>query len=111
LQLSMDLSGINRSKTIDAPEGSRPIAELSRRLGGAAALTDGLKGLGQEPPGGSALSGGQSTTTTPDDGTSTSGGGGPSPDAFKSYARCLDKAAPENRVALQRCSRLLKRSR
>lgn len=110
LQVSLDLADVNRPKAIQAPEASRPIAELSRRLGGAAALTDGLKGLGQEPPGGSALSGGQGTTTTPNQSTSTTGSG-PSADAFKSYARCLDKADPENRVALQRCSRLLKGSR
>jgi hypothetical protein len=41
-------------------------------------------------------------------GTSTApSGGAPTADDFKRYADCLDKAAPEDTAALQRCARLL----
>jgi hypothetical protein len=47
--------------------------------------------------------------------TQALGGGGTSPptarpqgDAFKKYARCLDKAKPGDTDALQRCARLLR---
>lgn len=110
LELSVDLTQLNRPQRIEAPEDSRPIAELSRRLGGAAALSEGLKGLGGERPGGSALPGG--TETTPSDpGGAAAPGAGADGDAFQRYSDCLDKANPESRTGLQRCSRLLRRSR
>lgn len=108
LELSVNLTHLNRPQRIEAPDDSRPIAELSRRLGGVAALTESLKGLGDERPGGSGLSGGTETTPSAPGGAP---GPGTDPDVFKRYSDCLDQANPESRTELQRCSRLLRRRR
>lgn len=101
LRFSLDLTKTNGGQTIEAPAKSRPISDLSKQLGGAAAL--------------GALGGGQGIlpTTPPTPGTTTpapSGGGTtstPDPTAFKRYADCLDKAKPGDTRALSRCSALL----
>jgi hypothetical protein len=105
LELAVNFSELDRPQRIEAPEDARPIAELSKRLGGAAALSAGLKGLG-DGPGGSGLSG--ATPATP---PGSGGPEAPGPDAFRRDSDCLEKADPRSRTALQRCSRLLDRSR
>jgi hypothetical protein len=120
LQFSIEFRDVNGDQEIEAPARARPLSELTRSLGGAGALGDAL---------GSATGGAdEGTDTTPDEttvpttpttpatptpqvpnGSGTAGQGGGEPDAedFKAYAECLDKAAPEDTAALQRCAELL----
>ncbi|MGI8749979.1 MAG: hypothetical protein ACR2J6_05415 [Thermoleophilaceae bacterium] len=104
LRFSLDLTKANGGQTIEAPAKSRPIGDLSKKLGGAAAL--GALGGGAQ---------GITPTTPPTPGTTTpapSGGGTmatPGPTAFKRYRACLDKAKPGDTQALSRCSALLSR--
>ncbi len=96
LRFTLDLTHANGNQKIGAPANPRPISDLSKQLGGAAALGALGGSQGTPPP----------TATTP----SPSGGGQtttPDPASFKRYARCLDKAKPGDTQALSRCSKLL----
>jgi hypothetical protein len=98
LRFTMDLSHTNGSQTVQAPKSARPISDLSKQLGGAAAL--------------GALGGASGTDTTPQTTTPSTGSGtSTTPDsaAFKRYADCLDKAKPDDTQAITRCSALLSR--
>jgi hypothetical protein len=104
LQLTIELAKVNGSQKIEAPAKARPIADLTKQLGGASALS-GLGGADADPgtvtsPG----AGGVPSTTTPDGTTA------PSPDTkgFKAYSNCLDKARPDDTKALSRCAELLR---
>jgi hypothetical protein len=101
LRFTVDLAKTNGQQKIEAPASSRPIGDLSKQLGGAAAL--------------GALGGQQGTDTTPSappTTTPTPGatGGAATPDsaAFKRYADCLDKAKPDDTQALSRCAQELR---
>ncbi len=101
LRFTLELTRANGGQTIEAPAKSRPITDLSKKLGGAAAL--GALGGGAQ--------GARPATPTP--GATTPGPPGrgkpptPDPTAFKRYAACLDKAKPGDTQALARCSALL----
>jgi hypothetical protein len=113
LEFELELADVNRVKDIEAPAKARPLAELTRSLGGASVVEALGSGLGGDGGSGDAL--GQSTPeiTPPSDG---SRGGGqlppesttrPEAEDFKEYAECLDEARPEDTEALQRCADLL----
>jgi hypothetical protein len=97
LQFTLDLTHTNGGQTVEAPASSRPISDLSKQLGGAAAL--------------GALGGSSGTDTTPQTTTPAPSGTSTTPDsaAFKRYADCLDKAKPGDTRAISRCSTLLNR--
>jgi hypothetical protein len=86
LTLSLELSDVNGKQKVIAPRDSRPIADLSKALGGIGAL--GAGALGGDSQGGT--------------GTSTT------PDPSQAYSDCLDKAQPDDIKALGRCKTLLK---
>lgn len=96
LRFTLELRGVNGNQKVDQPAKSRPISDLSRQLGGAAAL--GQLGGGQ--------SGGSGTTTTPGTNTTpgaTGGTGANDPDATRRYIACLDRTSPGDDAARQRC--------
>jgi hypothetical protein len=88
LSFSVDFAKVGEKQTITPPTGARPISELQQQLGG---LGGGLGGLG-----GSGSSG------------SGSSGSGPTASQFQKYSQCLQKAAPSNTTAIQKCAALLK---
>ncbi len=92
---SLDFAKVGEKKTITAPSGARPIAELQQQLGG---LGGGLGGLGGS---GSGSSGSGSSG-------SGSSGSNPSPAQFQKYSKCLEKANPSDTGAIQKCAALLK---
>jgi hypothetical protein len=98
LRFTLDLTRTNGGQTVRAPASARPISDLSKQLGGAAALgaLGGASGTDTTP---------QATTPAPRSGTSTT----PDSAAFKRYADCLDKATPGDTRAISRCSALLSR--
>jgi hypothetical protein len=100
LEFSVELSKVNGNQRIQAPANARPLSDLTNSLGAGA-----LGALG-------GATGGTGTQTTPPSGGSSGGTTGgtttPSADAFKRYARCLDKANPSDRQALQKCASLLR---
>ena len=87
LSFSIELSKVNGDQQIEAPAKARPLSELTGSLG-ATAL------------GGSGGGSGSSTTPAPAPSAPDSG-------AYKRYARCLDRADPQDTDALQRCAELL----
>ncbi len=95
---------MNGDQQIEAPAKARPISKLTTSLGGTG-LLGGATGTSGTDSGGSTVSpvnpNGPGTSTAP------SGSGAPDADDFKRYADCLDKAAPEDTDALQRCAQLL----
>jgi hypothetical protein len=82
---TLQFANVNGNQRIVAPVNARPISELTGALG--------LGLLGGGSSGGS--------------GTPTPSPSAPSADAYKRYARCLDKAKPQDTDALQRCADLL----
>jgi hypothetical protein len=101
LEFSVQFENVNGNQKIEAPANPRPLSDLTRSLGGEAAL-GGLGGGG----------GSQGTGTTPQpapegnqaapDSTTV-----PGAEDFRAYGDCLDKARPEDTDALQRCAELL----
>jgi hypothetical protein len=106
LEFSVEFGDVNGDQEIEAPTKARPLAELTRVLGGSSLLG----GLGDQAAGGGSDDGGDGTGVAPvePNGTGTSPST-PDADAFNAYADCLDKARPEDTEALQRCSELLYR--
>jgi hypothetical protein len=116
LTFSVELRDVNGDQEIEAPANARPLSKLTESLG-AGAL--GLGGVGSDSGGGAAE--GDGTPAAPDEpdppsaeGDNSGGGGaapdasgGSSPEAFRAYAECLDKARPEDTDALQKCAELL----
>ena len=98
LRFTLDLTHTNGGQSVQAPASSRPISDLSKQLGGAAALgaLGGASGTDTTP---------QATTPGAPSGTTTT----PDSAAFKRYADCLDKAKPGDTQAISRCSALLSR--
>ena len=106
LEFSVEFADVNGDQEIEAPAKARPLAELTRSLGGSSLLG----GLGEAAGGGTDDGGGTGTGVAPvqPNGTGTAPNT-PDADDFKAYADCLDKARPEDTEALQRCSKLLYR--
>jgi hypothetical protein len=103
VRFTVDLTKTNGDQKIEAPATSRPIADLSKQLGGAAALgaLGGQQGTDTTPSA-------PPTATTPTPGAT--GGATTAPDsaAFKRYSDCLDKAKPGDTQALSRCAQELR---
>jgi hypothetical protein len=87
---SIELRNVNGDQLIEAPAHSRPLARLTRSLGGALDAL-GAGGTARQEPGPEE---GQTTEST-------------DADQFRLYAECLDKARPEDTEQLQRCADLL----
>jgi hypothetical protein len=99
VNVSVELAGVGDPQTITAPTNAKPLAELTKQLGGIGGLGSALGatgGLGGAA-GGSAGSG-------------SAGGSGSNPSSaqFKKYSECLNKAKPSDVAAIQRCAQLLK---
>ncbi len=105
-EFSVEFADVNGDQEIEAPVKARPLADLTRSLGGSSLLG----GLGDQASGGGSGDGGTATGVAPaqPNGTGTTPNT-PDADDFKAYADCLDKARPEDTDALQRCSELLYR--
>jgi hypothetical protein len=101
LEFSVELSNVNGNQRIEAPSNARPLSDLTKSLGAGA-----LGGITGSGTGGTGTPG---TQTTPPSTGSSGGASTPSADAFKRYARCLDKANSSDRQALQKCASLLKK--
>jgi hypothetical protein len=102
LQFSVELSNVNGNQRIEAPTNARPLSDLTNSLGaGALGALGGSGGTGGTGTG-------TGTQTAPPSGGTSGGASTPSSDAFKRYARCLDKANPSDRQALQKCASLLR---
>jgi hypothetical protein len=86
LSFTVEFANVNGNQRIVAPARARPLSELTQSLG-----TTALGGSG---------GGSSGSTTTPSPSS-------PSADAYKRYAKCLDKANPQDTDALQRCAELL----
>jgi len=95
LRFTMELAGTNGDQKVEEPAKSRPISELSRQLGGAAAL--GALGGGQG--GGS----GAGTDTTPQAPAPPGTGGANDPDAIRRYIACINRTSPSDNAARERC--------
>lgn len=94
IRFSLELDKVNGSQTIQAPARSRPIADLTKQLGGLAALR---AGAGAGSAGSSSGSGG-----------SAAGGTSTSSSNLKRYSDCIDRARPSDTAALTRCSQLVR---
>ncbi len=97
LRFTLELGDVNGNQKVDRPAKSRPISDLARQLGGAAAL-------GQ-------LGGGAGTTTTPGTPATPSvpgAGSANDPDAIRRYIACLDRTSPSDGAARERCRSELK---
>ena len=103
LEFSVQFEKVDGNQKIEAPASARPLSDLTRSLGGGAALSGlgaggGSEGTGTTPqpaPEGNQAAPNSSTETTPD------------AENFRAYGDCLDKARPEDTDALQRCAELL----
>jgi hypothetical protein len=96
LRFTLEMSDVNGDQKVEAPSKSRPISDLSRQLGGAAALGrlgQGQSGGGTTPPPG--------TTTAPQGGTG--GSSANDPEAIRRYIACLDRTSPSDDAARERC--------
>lgn len=110
LQFSVQLSKVGGDQRIEAPANARPLSDLTKTLGGA-----GLGGITGGATGGAA----PGATTTPSQPTAppsggsaappSGGAGSPTAEAFARYSKCLDKAKPSDRQALQRCAAELRK--
>jgi hypothetical protein len=88
ITFSIELRDVNGNQQIEAPAHSRPLSQLTRSLGGAIGALGGGAASPSSPSGGSS-----------DDNSSDS--------EFQRYAKCLDKAKPDDTEQLQRCADLL----
>jgi hypothetical protein len=101
LQFTLELGKVGQGQDVEAPSRSRPISELSRQLGGAAALGQ-LGGAGGQ-------SGSGGTSTTPDTTTTPGAGGADDPDAIRRYIACINQTSPGDDAARERCRAALQR--
>ena len=88
ITFSIELRNVNGHQQIEAPAHSRPLSQLTKSLGGAIGALGGGAASPSSPSGGSS-----------DDNSSDS--------EFQRYAKCLDKAKPDDTEQLQRCADLL----
>jgi hypothetical protein len=95
LRVTLELAKVNGDQHVSAPAKTRPIADLSKQLGGLGALRQGLPGaLRPEDP-------------APPEDPRGAPGRNPDADALKRYSACLDKAPPSDTEAITRCRDLL----
>src|SRR5918992_1006793 len=106
------LSDVNGDQEIEAPRKARPLAKLSRSLGGLDALIE-LAGGDDAPTDHGELGTGEPEVTPPGgdaDGETAPDDSGTEPEeAFRDYAECLDDARSGDTEALQNCAELLQR--
>ena len=98
LRFSVELTDVNGDQEVTAPARSRPIADLTKQLGGLGAL-----GAQASPPDAGGGSGRPEA-----DGSSTTGEDAPELEALRRYSDCLDRAGPSDTKALSRCRELLR---
>jgi len=79
LRFSVELAKVNGDQSVEAPSKARPIADLTKQLGGLSALGGGASGQGE--------GGAQSS---------------------QGYEECLNKAPPGDTEAITRCAELLR---
>jgi hypothetical protein len=91
ITIDVEFAEVGKPQRIEVPESPRPIAELTKQLGGLGAL-GAILGGGGTPQGG---------------GSPAPGGGAPTPEQFQRYSECLEKAKPSDTRALEQCSALL----
>ncbi|MDQ4081954.1 MAG: hypothetical protein M3123_03585, partial [Actinomycetota bacterium] len=97
LRFSVDVARVNGDQKNEAPARSRPIGDLTKQLGGLAAL-----GVIRPP----ADAGG--AAPRPSRRRRSGEGGGREAEALRRYSNCLDRAGPNDTDALSRCRRLLR---
>lgn len=95
VSVSVELAGVGEPQTITAPTNVKPLAELTKQLGGLGSLGTALGATGGA---GAGSSGGSAGGT----------GSAPNSQQYKKYAECLNKAKPSDVAAIQRCATLLK---
>jgi hypothetical protein len=93
LSFSIDFADVGKPQTITAPSSSKPLSDLTSKLGGLSSVLGGASALGSS---GSGSSG------------NGSGSGGPSADALQKYSTCLQNADASKPAELQQCAKLLK---
>jgi len=93
LRFTLELADVNGDQKVEAPANARPLSELSRQLGGAAALGS----LG------GAQGGGSGTTTTPQAPATPGAGGANDPEAIRRYIACINQTSPGDNAARERC--------
>jgi hypothetical protein len=112
IQFSVEFRDVNGDQEIEAPRKARPLAKLSRSLGGLDALIE-LAGGDDAPTDHGELGTGEPEVTPPGgdaDGETAPDDSGTEPEeAFRDYAECLDDARSGDTEALQNCAELLQR--
>jgi hypothetical protein len=93
VQMSIEFANVGQSKTITAPSGAKPIADLAGQLNAL---------------GGSLGSSGSGSGSSGSSGSGGSGSSTPSAKQFEDYAKCIQKAGSNNAAALQKCADILK---
>jgi hypothetical protein len=95
VRFSVEFSDVNGDQRVEAPARARPLADLTSQLGTLGALTGGLE---------TELGRGTETTPAPRSGSRRQA----TAEDFERYADCLERARPDDTVALQRCADLLR---
>lgn len=96
LRFSVELAHVNGDQEVRAPRESRPIADLTKQLGGLGVL--GARSPTPKAPAGSRAEG-RTGPRSP---------GAPEVEALRRYSDCLDRAGPNDTKALSRCRGLLR---
>ena len=106
LRFAIEFSDVDGDQVVEAPARARPIADLTKQLGGLSAL-GGVEALGSGSADGRDPPDARTTPEDPAPGDSSSGEGR-GVEAFRRYSECLDRAQPEDTEALSRCAELLR---
>lgn len=109
LRFSIEFSDVDGDQVVEAPARARPIAQLTRQLGGLSAL-GGVGALGVGTAGGGEDNGERTTPDGPSRRGEPEGAAEESDgvEGFRRYSECLDRARPEDTAALSRCAELLR---
>jgi hypothetical protein len=108
IQFSVEFRDVNGDQEIEPPRKARPLAKLSRSLGGLDALIE-LAGGDDAPTDQGELGTSEPELTSPEGEGAPDDSGTEPEEAFRDYADCLDDARPEDTEALQSCAELLRR--
>jgi hypothetical protein len=95
VRFAAQLDDVGGDQRVETPRESHPIADLTSQLGGLA----GLAGLGGD--------GGGSATQSDSGAAPDAGAGSSGVEAFERYADCLERAAPDDDAAIERCAEIL----